>query len=52
MRLNKEKIETLLNVYENYLDGEMLNINEKEIFIDGYLLGYNEAKMVYKKNKN
>jgi hypothetical protein len=45
--MKKERIEKLFHVYEKYLDGRKLTLDEKEIFIDAYLLGFNEAKIKY-----
>jgi hypothetical protein len=45
--MKKERIEALFKVYEKYLDGRKLTMEEKKIFIDAYLLGFNEAKIKY-----
>lgn len=45
--MKRERIERLFYVYEKYLDGRKLTLDEKKIFIDAYLLGFNEAKIKF-----
>jgi len=50
--MNREKIQRLFKIYEEFLDGRELTFEEKEIFLDGYLLGVYEGKIKYKKWNN